>query len=439
MAVSSRNRAVWAAIALSFVVNAVPLANVHAGWLPLGVLWAGLFEPTPFSLGAVAVILILQAMAAAIFYFVLTGRRPWRWIVLAATVPVFFLVANWGLYYAVPRLILVGADNRPEIGELQRVCSAEGAALAQVHAGAGMTLEQAGEAWVILLGSMDRGLLKMPDCALTPSPAGRSGSTMDHVAAGGHVLYRTDAGLVYSGPRSGGPLLLEPPPGKRYWDPALAEDGEVVAWLDRIPVAGGPPRARLNLRHPLAGWERSVGLDLPAAYQIELIGAASVDGPFTLVIGRTEVVAVDGSGRVIRGPVSPPRIYNARWGFRWVADGWVCWDGYREDGPPHLAWSLRFGKGLIAIPRGRGIDSVAVDPSGRYVAVSVSTNLNIGGIKGALFVVRTSDGAEIYRRHLAPHHRARVAFLTPDYLAVDRPDGGRGVIDVFRMPAGAQE
>jgi hypothetical protein len=130
----------------------------------------------------------------------------------------------------------------------------------------------------------------------------------------------------------------------------------------------------------------------------------------------------------------PPGVYDARWGFRWLDGGWVAWDGYREEGRSRIVWSLPAGNGEVAIPRGRNIESLSVDPGGRYIAVSVATGLSIGNTKSAVFLFRTADGQELFRRYHPTHSRNRLAFLGGNYLAMTRNENGQSFIDVYRIP-----
>ena len=68
------------------------------------------------------------------------------------------------------------------------------------------------------------------------------------------------------------------------------------------------------------------------------------------------------------------------------------------------------------------------------IAVSVSSNLNLGSTKSAVFLVRTADGKEIFRRYHPTYTRTRLAFMGSEYLAMSRSEGGRGFVDVYRVP-----
>ncbi len=432
-------KALLGAFGLSFTVYLIPLFNVHAGWIPLGVLWGGFTDPSVLTFAMAAGALVFQSLAFALLYWLLRATRWWRWLIAAAAVPVAAISANALFLLAIPVLVLVEFDTRPETGELSRLCTLPGATLAQAHSGTGLGLERAREAPIVLLDGYKRGRLTLPDCLAVPIAAPKIGSSMDHVAAGGHLLFRAGKdGHAYVGPGMEGPRPLANPPEKKHWNPVLSDDGRAVAWLDRAPRQSGPPSYRLRLRRLDTGTEATIPLRLPRRGHFDLIGADAADGPFTLARYRNEILAVDRDGKTVRGPVSPTGIYNARWGFRWVGDGWAAWDGYRGDGASRVVWSLGAGNsGEFILPRGQGVESLAIAPDGHHIAVSMDTTLNLGVGKSAVVLLRTSDGTELYRRYLPLYSRVRLAFLGNDHFAMTRRVKGGGAIDVFRVPGGA--
>jgi hypothetical protein len=85
------------------------------------------------------------------------------------------------------------------------------------------------------------------------------------------------------------------------------------------------------------------------------------------------------------------------------------------------------------VPLGRSITAVDAAPSGSYVAVSTTPALSIGRIRDSVFVLRTSDGAEIFRRYLPTYARSRVAFLGDSRLAFDDREGERFGVRVLQI------
>ncbi len=436
----SRRRAFTGAIVLSFTAYLIPLFNIHAGLVPLGVALVGLAEPSTYSLATLAAALAIQAILFALFYWLLRGRRWRNWLVLIAAAPLLVYGANLSVLYIVPLMVLVERDAQPETGDLAKVCSVPGVILAQVNSGADLSLERAGEAWVIRQEERLRARLTMPDCRIANVAAPRVGSTMDHVAPRGYMLFRRDDGnLAHVGPDHTAPLAVPAPSSGKYWSPILSDDGRTLAWLDRQPAQTGPRPYRLHLRrmnsdHTNGDEDETIVLDLPPRDQFELIGADTERGRFTLARFRNGILAIDRQGRTITGLVSPDGIYDARWGFRWLDGGWVAWDGYREEGRSRVVWLLPAGSGEVIIPKGRNIESLSVDPKGRYIAVSVATSLRIGNTKSSVFLIRTADGQELFRRYHPTFSRNRLAFLGADYLAMTRTENGQSFIDVYRVP-----
>jgi len=425
----------WAflvAVVLSFAAYLIPLFNVHAGLVPLGIILVSQAELSAYALATLAVAFAIQAILFASFYWILRGVRWWNWLVLIAAIPILIYGANLSILYVLPLMILVEHDTRPETGNLEKICSLSGVILAQVQSGVDLSLGQASEAWVIRQEDRLRARLIMPDCRLINVAAPRVGSTIDQVAPGGYLLFRRDDGnLAYVEPDRTAPLVLTPTQ-QGYWSPILSDDGTVLVWLDRQPRQSGPRPYQLHFLRMRDTHNRSVGeeiaLDLSPRDQFELIGADTKRGRFTLARFRNEILAIDSQGHTIAGPISPSGVYDARWGFRWLNGGWVAWDGYREEGPSHVVWSLPAKRGNIVIPKGRNIVSVAVDPSGRFIAVSVATGLSVGSTKSAIFLLETADGREIFRRYHLTFSRNRLAFLGTEYLAITRNENGQSFI-----------
>lgn len=431
----SRRTAIPGAFVLSFAVYLIPLFHLHAGWLLLGrVLASGLGEVSALSLAWIAAVLVLQGLAFILFSWALRRLRLSRVLVLLAAAPAFVFTANYGLLYAIPLLVLVEPDTAAETGEMQTVCSIDDASLAQVRSGADQALVQAKEAWLVTEAGRALALLSMPGCAVISLEGAKPGATLEPVAPGGHLLHRSDAGaLFHFAPQTGLSPPLEVPAGISYWNPILSDDGEVLAWLTRQADADGTAAQVLNLRHLADGREKAVRLDLPPNGQFELIGARSEAGPFTLAQFRNQIFSVNADGAIIQGPLSPDGIDNARWGFSWVRDGWVAWDGYREEGRSRIVWQLGGGRGEKEIPLGRNIDGLSISADGRTIAVSTSSELSIGTTPSTLLVFRTSDGADLYRRYQPKGVRTRLAFLGEGHLAIGRFEGGSAFVDVMAL------
>jgi hypothetical protein len=436
----SRRRAFLAAFVLSFAAYLIPLFNPHAGLLPLGTALVALAEPSTYAAAVAAAAVAIQAILCALLYWLLRSLRWRNGLVLVAALPLLAYGANLALLYLIPLAVLVESDRRPETGELEEVCRVPGVDLAQVMSGVDLGLERAGEAWVLRNDDHRRARLTMPGCRLAAVPAAPVGSSMDQVAPGGYLLLRgNDGNLAYLAPEEPAPRTVASPTPGKYWNPVLSNDGRTLVWLERQTAQKEGQPFRLHLRSmdgsgPPGAGEKTIALDLPSRDQLDLIGADTQAGVFTLARFRNEILAVDAEGQRLKGPVSPAGVYNARWGFRWLPGGWVAWDGYREEGRARVVWSLPAGSGEAVIPKGRRIESLAVDPGGRHIAVSVESSLTIASIRSSVFLLRTSDGREVFRRHHPALSRIRLAFLGSGHLAMSQRADGGGSVAVYRVP-----
>jgi hypothetical protein len=193
-----------------------------------------------------------------------------------------------------------------------------------------------------------------------------------------------------------------------------------TAWI--VPITGsGPPRLDTLRVLPLEPAAREQLLDLspfgPNSY--EKIGFDTVSRAALLWVhrplpGRLLAVGMDGKERL--APVIPTGVRPQSDTIVLTAHGVVAWDAYKEDNNYAIAWSMDTGSGVRRIPRGSSIHAAAADPSGRYVAVSTSTTMNIGDVMDSVFVMSAADGHEDFRRFLPKYSRTNVVFLGDEYL-----------------------
>src|SRR5262249_474193 len=132
--------------------------------------------------------------------------------------------------------------------------------------------------------------------------------------------------------------------------------------------------------------------------------------------------------RVREALPSPTEVEPQPQTFRFLVDGWVAWDAYREDAPYRVAWSLPAGRGVQRVPRGRSITSVAPSPDGRWIALSVTSNLSISSTPDAVSVLRAADGSEVFRRYFPKYTRSTVAFAGGRFVYTD--GGGVNVLRI---------
>ena len=442
-----RGRAFAKAAAASFGVYLLPLIGPH-GALPIGVaIWAefselrGDREALWLAVDAFLVAAI-QLAALGLFYWMLRGRRAWRWLALLPAVPGFIMALNLSYQIAVPRYFLVAPDTAPEQGHWGVACSVRGARLHPVSAGADLAFERARETWILRRETPRYARLGMPGCDVTPVagvPEGVGGE-VGYAVPGGFAIHRAQdpaSGRVrhwYVAPGTD-PIELAVPTEADH-QPILSTDGGTVAWLHMLR---GENRAvleyRVRLETPATGATRTVTLDLAKRTSYRLLAFDARSGVLTVAKNYNEMMTVDLAGRTLWGPDGFAGFGGVENGARRVGDGWVAWDSYRENAPYRLAWSLAGGAGSHQVPKGRGISGLAVNPDGKLIVLSVSGSYTLGDVDDAVYVLRVADGAEIYRRYLPPYSRTQLAFLGPHYLAMTRNEAGESRVDVLRIPA----
>jgi hypothetical protein len=212
--------------------------------------------------------------------------------------------------------------------------------------------------------------------------------------------------------------------------PILSTDGKYVAWLDEIPGTGPPVLNRVFLQphDPREGGKivdlSSIG---PATFVLQEVHMDSAE----LLLWKTnELVAVGFDGALKRKFARPAQVRPQNTTYMAAGEHWLAWDAYRETGAYLMEWSLASGAGSHRVPLGRTIHSAAFDASGKWIAVSVGTSLNIGKARDAVYVLDAADGHEVFRKYLPPFSRSPVAFLDGGFFVYS--DGGG--VHVCRVP-----
>jgi hypothetical protein len=348
-----------------------------------------------------------------------------RLLVVFPGIPLLTAGLNLAYLVSIPSYFLIEPDTAPERTDWEEHCFVHDVSLTRVRTpvtqSAGRTAE-----WWVQRPSGRYALLRLPSCsaidARLPVPELQPGGRVDFtlglqysVPGGAAIFERYD---MNSQQRSwwllADPMApLAPIAGSELQNPpVLSNAGDAVAWVER--VAGSSP----------AVLERLVVLPVDPSrageINIELapFGAASyvvleVDTVAReVVLWRNDaplVVGFDGSRRdttFTPGSMQPQSVTYLR-----RRDGWVAWDAYREDGPYQLSWSLAAGSGLHRATKGRTITAAAVDPTGRFIAISETTALSIGDAPDVVYVIRTADGADVFRKYLPRYSRSQVVFF----------------------------
>jgi hypothetical protein len=421
-------RSLGFAFVASFGVYLTPLVGPHAieflGPALVSQLTRGGVEPAWIAAN-VGVALAAQALLGLAIAWAL--RRTWRrW----ATIPLTLFAVVFTLpplyILVIPAHFLIERDVASERQDWAERCVVPDAWLVPIRTPVTATAPQA---WLASRASGRYAIVRVRTCdaidARVPQPGpGRNGGVNFMLTPafaaprGGTMFERVETA---TGARSWWRLTAD---GERF-DPlpiesqalltVLANDGSAVGWLEQLRDAEVPVY-RLHVRSMDPVYERIIRVPVPAvsAAPVELDTAARV----VALWADDRIVSLDFDGAVIGESPSTRDAVRAQLGtYVRGAGGWLAWDAYREEGRYALAWSLAPGTGRHEERKGRSITSAALDPAGRYVAVSATTALSIGHARDTVYVLRTDTGAEVYRRYLPTYTRATVAFLDGGFFA----------------------
>ncbi len=424
-------RRLLTAIAASCAVYAVPVVTVH---------WGDLFglslvrelssdREAAWIAADVALAAAVQAVWGLVVWLGLGfGVGAGILAFMLAAVPAVYAV-NVAYLAKIPEVFLIEQDATPDSGPLVQACSAA-AELDPAPAGITRGLDARGEA-LVRVGGTGYGILRLPDCAIerVAIPDSPIAPGVNQVLPDGSLVYsvyeRGVPGQTFWLLRRGstdGIQLVPPAEAESSAYPLVSEDAQWAAWslrsAERVasvvaqPIAGGDP---IRFSHDL--------LQRATLTLVELDMARRV-----LTVNRdlSTFVALGLDGRVAWGPLTPPGIAAQNATFRYAEGHWLAWDAYVEDRAYQVSWSTTHGAGTYVVPKGRSVTAAALAPSGRYVAVSTSTDLNIGSVPDTVLVLRTDTGADVFRKTLPRYTRSHVAFLGDHHVAYTDVDGSEG-------------
>jgi hypothetical protein len=344
----------------------------------------------------------------------------------------------------IPSYFLIEADKAPDQNSWIETCSVSGYSLNPSPAGVGRGIEQRGET-VVRSNHGAYALMSVPDCRLEQYalPIQPITPGVQRVLPDGSLHYATmERGM----------------PGQRFWylrrgetrpleivtpnesglsnaPPVVSDDGGWVAWQTRDasgvaalridPLGGGTP---IRFTHELLQRATLVAVELDMNRR-EIVINRNLSTFARLRLGEP-----DGIASVVWGPLQPGSVAAQTDTFRYLDGQWLGWDAYVEPpATPRVAWSAQGGVGEYRVPKGRSITSAALDPEGRYVAVSTTTSLNIGSFADTILVLRTADGKPAFRKTLPRYSRSAVAFLAGKYFAYSDMQGTSSIVRVLQV------
>jgi hypothetical protein len=358
----------------SFSIYFILIIGPHAAffvWESLGQRFHEFGRNPAWAFAELGVVLVLQAIALGAFYWCWRRRSALRLIVLAVCAAAAFIEAQSLFFSRLPAIFMIEPETAPEkAGEWPEVCRVTDGQLMTVPTPRRLPKDGWDEAW--LQDSHGRysrtahaGLpADVGAPAATGGPPGRRCGFHDRSDTSGSRAF--GAGRASRDRRQQGHVDVGQ---RRCWDAgarACAGRRERVLGLAPfgpntykvVDLDGRSGGALLWVSHPLPGHLLSLGPD----------------------------------GKERPSPVIPPRIKPQSHTIILVEHGVVAWDAYQGDENYTISWALDTGTGSHQVPKGSSPTAVAVDPAGRYIAISTTTSLNIGNTKDTVVVLRTSDG-----------------------------------------------
>jgi hypothetical protein len=440
-----------AAVLLSFSVYLLPLVGPHS----LTLLGPGLLKEltrdtnrNPAWIAAdLGLALLLQAAAMAVLYRLFRKPNLIAGIVAVLAIPVFIGFAEVSYLVAIPSMFLIERDTMNESGNWPVACSAANATLISVPMSQ-MRSRQDTPSFPVQSSDGRYHMMRFSDCSLQPLSLPQptlqpGGQRVDFTV--GITYFVSDAGvLFYKLPvgttkmewavlkSAGAPIPLDIPSPI----PVLSSDAESIGWVELSEGSGPRPShafvRRIDSQRPFADIDLSAyGL----SNQYTLIGLDARDRQALLAKNEYSnyvFLTVDFAGRELSS-TNPDGIRLQPQTFLKLPDGWIGWDAYQEREAYRVRWSLAAaGQGSHRVTLGRGITAVATNPSGSLIAVSVTTHLNIGNAPDAVYILRTSDASEVFRKYLPRYSRSNVVFPSDDRFAYSAD----GTTIVLHVPQG---
>ena len=431
----------WVALLGSFGVYVVPLIGPHAAWFLGEALVASVRgdQSLAWMAADVAVALTSQIAAGLALYWSLGGGWA-RKIIWLGIIPLT-MALNVAYLSVIPAFFLIEADTASEMNTWAEHCFVRAVELRPVRSSAVQTGQGARTWWAARSPDGRDTLLRVPECLTTDAvlpTAGKSPegyldffislqfASADGVAIVEQIDRRSTKRTWWTLTHPVATLQrLAESSDTFQTPPIISRRGDTVAYVTTVPGSGPPVLSQVLVRKAAPGSVVvETDIDLaplgPASYVLLDVDAEARE----VLLWRDErplIVSFDGQTR----PVSfePEDIHAQSSTYIRVGDGWVAWDAYREDGPYQIGWSLGGRSGRHRTNAGRSVTSAAVDPTGSYIAISETTTLSIGNARDVVYVLRTKDSADVFRRYLPRYSRSQVVFFDGGFLGYSDLEG----------------
>ena len=390
------------------------------------------------------VAIALQVLAGTLWYW-LSVRPGWvRILVVAACVMLFVAAAN-GTYLsasALPSRFLTERATTLDLGDWKSVCTVPDMEVAEVRSPPDTSLARAGQAWLRANGEYV--VLTMPGChtRLIGKPDAATQVDLSFASPAGAYLLRnwdnkTRQTHWWLGNGSLRPLSRLPEDSTMFGMPVLSNDGHWVAWMESIP---GTKLHRAVVQSLDDEQVHLVDIPNQRILQWTLLAAdmerkelTFYDYDYTM---RRSALTVLGLSSEQHGDSIVAQGVDAQFTtILRVGSGWVAWDAARESVERYrIAWSLANGRGKHEALLGRSITAVKVDPDGEYIAISETTAMRDYNVEDSVYVLRASDGKEVWHRNLPTYTRSSLAFLGEKFFAYTDSYGAHSTVRVLQIP-----
>jgi SAM-dependent methyltransferase len=336
-------------------------------------------------------------------------------------------------------MLLAGCGTGPsEKVDLAQECVVADSVVASARTTIDLAMAREGQALLYQTVANRYALLEMPGCRVTPltDVPERVGVGNMFVLPGGTRLFptsppgRAELSWWYARGAEARPARVEfLPDPKSPSQPILSNDGAWVAWL-RSAGTQDAWRVEMAMRRLDGKDDSVVRLDSLEPDTYELLDVDAAAREITVARGLNEFLRIGFDGGV-RGRTKIAEVAAQPDTYVRPGDGYFAWDANRESGPYRIGWSLPSGRDTLALESLRRIHHAAIDPAGRFAAVSLeSQHGRLLSLTDAVAVVRLSDRREVFRRYLPRFTRSEVTFLTADYVAY----ADANQVRVLRLP-----
>jgi len=431
----------WIAILGSFAVYFIPLMGPHAIWFLGEMLIASISADRPLAWLAtdISVALASQIAAGLALYWSLGGSWA-RKVIWLGIIPLT-MALNAAYLLAIPTFFLIEADTASEMNTWAEHCFVRAVGLRPVGSAAAKTGHSVRAWWSSRSPDGRDTLLRVPECVTTDAVLPTPGkSPQGHLDFSMTIQFASPDGAAIveqmdrrSSQRTWWSLTHPAAPMQRLAEssetlpngPILSQRGDAVAYVTNIPDSGPPVLSKVLVRKATAeSVVVETDIDL-SPFGPGIYVPLDVDAEAREVLlwrdDRPFIVSFDGQKRPLS--YEPGEIQAQSTTYIRVGDGWVAWDAYKERGPYQIGWSLGGRSGRHRTNAGRSVTSAAIDPTGSYIAISETPRYSIGDTQDVLYVLRTDDGATVFRRYLPRYARSDVVFFDGGFLGYSDFEG----------------